>query len=378
MKSSLKCLIFSILFFSLTGSAFSQSDEILFRRYLISSGYNAAYYGVAFDAIFELDGPGAAGLPLIAGGVGFVIPLLSNSNKTVTSNTLLLTSHGQTLGWAHGAALATLIKGENDFESEENPKFTIFLAAASSIGLGITGHKLSKTKDWSEGRVAIYRHYGWVMPGTGVCTALAFSHNARVIAAADLVFGATGYLLADRVNRWHEFTRGEVRATQNLAVLNAALGFCIYADSEPYDDNVAGEPMWLLPAIGALAGTGLGHLWTKDANLSPQQGMTTLYASAGGAVIGLGVALMTDSEEFTPYYAIPYATSMIAYTITLESLKKKNRSVPALTDPNQKLSWNISFMPQNILMNNKIEQKGYMINGRYTGMQPLFAASCTF
>jgi hypothetical protein len=378
MKSLLKFLVSSILFVSLAGSAFSQSDEILFRRYLISSGYNAAYYGVAFDLIFELDGPGAAGLPLIAGGAGVVIPLLSNSTKTVTSNTLLLTSHGQTLGWAHGAALGAVINGYDAFGSDNRGKLTIFLAAATSIGMGITGHKLSKTKDWSEGRVAIYRHYGWVMPGTGVCAALAFSDDARVVGAADLVFGATGYLLADRVNSWHEFTRGEVRATQTLAVLNAALGFCIFAESEPYSGSASNEPMWLLPAVGALAGTGLGHLWTKDANFSIQQGMTTIYASAGGAIIGLGLALMIDSKEFTTYYAIPYVTSMAAYAITVESLKKKNRNVPALSDLNQKGNWNFAFMPQNVFVNNKIGQKGYMINGRYAGMQPLFAASCTF
>jgi len=374
MKKSLKCLISSILFFSLAGSIVAQSDEILFRRYLISSGYNAAYYGVAFDAIFEFDGPGAAGLPLITAGAGVIIPLLTNSTKTVTSNTLLLTSHGQTMGWAHGAALGLLINGEIYTNKD---KLTIFLAAATSAGMGVLGHKLSLTKDWSEGRVAMYRHYGWAMPGSGVCTALAFSEDARILGATELAFGAAGYLLADRVNRWHEFTRGEVRATQTLAILNAALGFCILVDSEAIEE-VADEPMWLVPAIGVLAGTGLGHLWTKDANLTLQQGMTTIYASAGGAIIGLGIALMIDSEEFTPYYAVPYATSMVAYTITLESLKKKNRSVSAISDLDQKGKWNFTFMPQNIFVNNRIEQSAYMINGRYVGMQPLFAASCTF
>lgn len=378
MKNAYRYLFVFVLLISTTGSAFSQSDEILFRRYLIISGWNGFYYGAAFDAIGEINGPGAAGIPVITAGLCALVPLITNSSRTVSSNTLLLTGHGQTLGWAHGASTAMIINGDEAFSSLNKSKFTIFMGAATSIGLGIVGHKLSLTKDWSEGRVAIYRHYGWAMPISGICLALTFSDDARLIGAVDLVSAGAGYLLADRVNRWNEFSRGDLRATQIFTALNGGLGLCIFLDSDPYDNYTSKESLWLLPAIGTLAGTGLSHLWLKDANLTPQQGMTTLYAAAGGAIMGLGVALIINSDNFTPYYVAPYICGVGAYTIAVESLMKKNRTLQSSSPVNQKGKWDFSFMPQNIYLNKMIESKGFIINGRQPVMQPLFAASLTF
>lgn len=370
-------MVFALFLSVVAQNTFAQSDEILFRRHILLSGYNGLYYGIAFDYIFDISGAAAAGLPVITAGTCAIVPLLTNSSRTITSNKLLLTSHGQSLGWAHGLALASLINGKTAFENESKSKFTVGLGALSSIGLGILGGSLAKNKDWSEGRVALYRHYGWVGPFTGFSLAAAFSDNPRVFGAAILAGGASGYLLADQVNKWNEFTRGEVRATQVLSAFNTALGYCIFADTEPDFNNDLNSTGWLYPAIGAIAGTGIGHLWLKGSNLTPAQGMTTAYAAGGGAVIGLGIALLTNSDKFTPYYALPYVTGMGAYVAAVEVLRKKNKTQAFLPSDN-KGKWDFSLMPQNLYLNNMIEQKGYMLNGRQVGMQPLFAASFTF
>lgn len=378
MKKVIRILFAAVLFFCvITQSTNAQSDDILFRRHLISSGWNALFYGVAGDIIFEIDGAAAAGLPLITAGAGVVIPLLANSSKTVTSNQLLLTSHGQTMGWAHGAALGFLINGNDAFDTEGKGKLTIGLAALGSMGLGILGNQLGKTKDWSEGQVALYRHYGWLMPFTGFSVCAAFSDDARVFGAADLASGAAGYLLAHQVYKWHEFTRGDIRATQALTAMNGALGYCIFIDSELDNEASFSRPGWLIPAAGMLAGTAAGHLWLKGANFTPQQGMTTIYAAAGGIIVGSGVALIVNSDDFTTNYLIPYGAGMAAYTFAVISLKKKNAGSAFL--PGSKAgNWDFAFMPQNLYLNNKIEQRGYMINGRQVGLQPLFAASLNF
>jgi len=83
--------------------------------------------------------------------------------------------------------------------------------------------------------VALYRQYGLNMPMTGAAISLAFSDDARVFGSSVLLFGAGSYLPADRVNRWHEFTRGEIRVAQALTALNGVLGLSIFIDSEPDD-----------------------------------------------------------------------------------------------------------------------------------------------
>jgi hypothetical protein len=379
MKKLVRLSVVFALLLSIAGQTLhSQSDEVLFRRHLIVSGWNGLLYGSAFDYIFGINGTAAAGLPIITAGACVAVPLFSNSSKTITSNQLMLSSHGQTLGWAHGFALGALINGNNAFETEGKAKLSVGLGAVTSIGLGILGNSLGKTKDWSEGRVALYRHYGWIMPATGFCVSAAFSDDYRFFGASDLVFAAGGYLLADQVNKWHEFTRGEVRATQVMAVMTGALGLCIFSDSQIDNDlSTFNRKGWLIPAVGTLAGTAAGHLWLKDSNLTASQGMTTVYAATAGVIIGIGIDLIASSDDFTLNYMIPYATGMGAFAFAVTKLKNKNAGQTSLR-LNKRGDFDFAFMPQNLLLNNKIEQNGFKLYGRQVGMQPLFAASFTF
>jgi hypothetical protein len=366
----------------------SAQDDILFRRYLISSGVTGMYYGIAFDLIFDVGDAAAAGLPIITAGASVLVPLLGNPEKRIDYDALVLKGHGKTIGWAHGFALATLIGGEDAWNSNDDPftsevedggnyKLTVALGALSSIGLGIVGNSLARNNDWSEGRVELYRHYGWVMPFTGICLAGSMSEEARLFGAADLLFGAAGYLIADKVNSWNEFTRGDVRSMQVFTVLNTGLGFGIMADKNDEPDSEFHRSDWLLPAFGAIAGTFIGQSWLKNAKLTPQQGLLTGYAAAGGAVIGLGIALMTESSEPTPYYLIPYVTGMGAYAYTVERLRKRNSTQASFSERN-KNSFNLSLMPQNLFLNKRFQNNGYLVNGRMVGLQPVFAASLSF
>jgi hypothetical protein len=105
--------------------------------------------------------------------------------------------------------------------------------------------------------------------------------------------------------------------------------------------------------------------------------MTTVYAASGGALIGLGIALLINSDQVTPWYLIPYATGLGSFTLAVEMLKKRNATQAFLPVKN-KGSWNFALMPQNLYLNNKMQNNGFMTNGRLVGMQPVFAASLTF
>ena len=374
MNRKSKFSIVSVLALFIIVQTTRAQDDILFRKSLVNSGINGFFYGVAIDIIAESHGGASAGIPVIAAGVSALIPLVTNSTKTITPNSLVLSAHGKAIGWLHGFSLSTLIGGENAW-NRDNYKLTVGLGAVSSISLGMIGNSLGKNTDWKEGQVALYRHYGWVMPMSGISFLVAISDEPRLWGASDLIFGAGSYFLADKVYKNYPYTRGDVRSLQVLSILNGGLGLGILSDLSSRDEFSRGN--LIFPAVGILSGTLIGQAWLKKANLTSKQGIQTAYAATGGALLGFGIALLVQSDNLTPYYVIPYVTGLAAYGIALESMKKKNREAAYFSDK-KKNNWDIAFMPQNLFLNSKIQNKGYFINGNFVGMQPLFSASIKF
>ncbi|MFH0842691.1 MAG: hypothetical protein V1903_08735 [Bacteroidota bacterium] len=380
MKQKLRfsLTLFVIVLLAAKPAYSQQSDEMLFYKHLAMSAWNGIYYGLSAVHIAEIqDNKAQVALPIITAGTLALVPLFTNETRTITSNQLLLAGHGQLVGWAHGGALALLINGEDSFD-EGKSKLTVGLAALGSIGLGITGRYLANTKEWSEGRAALYRLYGIAAPLTGASISLMFSDDARVVAGSVLITAAGGYLLADRINSWNEFTRGEIRATQALTLMNGLLGVCILADIEP---DASPDASFIIPALAIAGGTAWGHAWHKGSNLTPQQGMTTIYAAGLGSLVGVGLAILfnpDDSEFNASYYLLPYATGMATYSFALMRQKSKNAALGYIPADKGSGSWDFALMPQNFWLNNKLTGKTDLLNKGYFGMQPLFSATCTF
>lgn len=380
MKSKIRLSVYVVLIFSFAGrpALAQQSDEMLFYKHIAMSAWNGVYYGLAADHIFEIDDfKAATAIPIITAGTLALIPLFTNEDKAITSNQLLLTGHGQLIGWAHGGSLALLINGDNSFDQGKS-KLTVGMAALGSTGLGIAGRQLANRMDWSDGRVALYRHYGIAAPLAGASTCLMFSDDVRALAGSILLSGAGSYFLADRVNSWNEFTRGEIRATQALTLMNGLLGVCILADIEPEDvPNAA----FVLPVLGIAGGTAWGHFWLRGSNLTPQQGLTTLYSAGLGSLIGLGLAILFNPEDAdfnASYYLLPYAAGLGTYSFALWKLKSKNAALGYTPPDRSRAAWDFAFMPQNIWLNNRMPESNSLLNTGYHGMQPLFSATCTF
>ena len=369
-KFSIVSIIVLLALIQTTGA----QDDILFRKHLVNSGINGFFYGFAIDIIADANSGAAAGIPLVAAGASVLFPLMTNSTKTITPNSLVLSTHGKAIGWLHGFALSTLIGGENAWNNN-NYKLTVGLGAISSISLGILGNSLGKKTNWTEGQVALYRHYGWFMPASGILIMAAITDESRLWGASDLIFGAGSYFLANKIYMNYQYSRGDVRSLQVLSVLNGGLGLGILTDLSSRKEFSRND--LIFPALGILSGTFIGQAWLKNANLTPRQGIQTAYAATGGAVLGFGIALITQSDNATPYYVIPYITGLGAYAVALESMKKKNREVVYSNDK-KKNNWDFAFMPQNLFLNSKLQNKGYYINGNYFGMQPLFSASLKF
>jgi hypothetical protein len=267
--------------------------------------------------------------------------------------------------------LGLLFTGASGDESDG--KIIAGLATASSLAFGRIGYSLGKTKDWSQGRVSLYRHYGWLMSLEGVALMGAISSDSpRLYAFGSIVGGVGGYLLANRVADRNNYTRGDVTSITTLTFLNAGLGIGIMSDI-----NTSSNAVLLIPAALAMTGTLAGQAWMKNARLTNQQGRNIALATAGGAVVGLGFSVILFSEGSSANYILPYITGLATYSFVAATYRKKN---PEALSTGKKSSNgpHFSFMPQNILINNKMVSSGkYHPGGRFN-MLPAFAATISF
>jgi hypothetical protein len=325
-------------------------------------------YGSSTAAIFEMREGGAIALPLLTAGASTLIPVLSIKDKNVSYNSLALSLHGKSVGAMQGAALSVLLSGDNF----EEGKLILGLSTISSIALGRIGYNLGRDKDWSRGRVALYSHYGLLMPLEGLAIAFAMeSEDPRVYGGASLLFGAGGYLIAERIANRYDFTLGDVRATSTLSTLHTVLGFFILGDKSSYQaSNI------LFPAAGALGGTLLGHVWLKDARLTNQQGRNVALATTAGAVSGLGLIALMNPESITPYYITGYIAGLSMYAVMVGKYKQGNNV--KLSVDNDEKRWDINFMPQNILLNQKIAPYAFSNPQKRVTFLPAFSASVKF
>ena len=243
-------------------------ERSMYTRYLVTSGLFGALYGGAAVAVFEVGEGAAAGIPLLTAGLSVLIPVMTIKDKVVPYNSLALSNHGKLAGGLQGVALGALITGDN----VEDGKLIFAIATASSIGMGRLGYSLGKNKPWSQGRAALYSYYGILMPLEGLALDAAFQvEDPRIWGLTSLAFGAGGYLIANQIANKNDFTRGDITATGTLATLNGLLGLLILTDIEENSGEISPGQI-MIPAIGALGGTLIGHVWLRDAQTDHSAG----------------------------------------------------------------------------------------------------------
>jgi hypothetical protein len=348
-------------------------ERSFFSRYLATSGVFGYFYGWATIGVFGIESEGfLVGFPFLTAGASALLPLITIKDRYVSPNSLQLSLYGKSMGAFQGAALGVLFTGEN---AGDNPELILGLATLTSIGLGHYGFHLGKVKPWSQGRVALYTHYGTLIPIDGLALLAAFQSESPSLYAATFMGGnVLGYYIADKVADKYDYTKGDITSTQTLAFLNAGLGFGLIPSSH-YEGDFASSDL-LLPALGALGGTIAGHFWLKDARLSNQQGRNTALAAAGGAVIGLGATALFTPESPNPYFLMSYATGMTTYALIVSKYKKQNQASSWLNE--KPTRWNISLMPQNIFLNKEIASRAIAHPEKRNYMLPAFSASLTF
>ncbi len=334
------------------------------------------YYGASLAAIFDLSDAAVAGIPLVTGGLWMLGPAFNPKKyEGITESTMRAANTGKILGLVNGGSLGIALAGDSD----ENYKVILALSTIGSITLGEIAFQTQKKKNISGGKIEIIRHYGFL--GTGVGGALLAAtntDNAHLIGVGLLTGGISGMLIGNKVANKYDYTRGDVDALSSLGVISAGIGFAVIANALENNSEVS-NAILLVPASTAIAGTWIGQRQVRNVHLTKKQGSTINLSSAGGALVGLGGAILVNSDSPTAWIAIPSTCALIAHQIVFNRYKKDNRekNLQGENSRNRKLDFSMKLMPENYFVNKNTPQR-FIADPRLAASSPLVNMTLKF
>ncbi len=303
------------------------------KKYRLYNGLYGFIYGAALIPVLGIEDQSLSfGLPFLMAGGSLLLPVINpDKYENMSYSSVLLNRHGKFFGLIDGAALSFVLFGT---EEDASGRAALGLAIAGSIGLGEIGFQLGKKKNWSEGKISSYTHYSVVslLFASGLYGSFAGDFNGRLYGGIVLGSQAAGYLLANSLYKKYNFTRGDILSSGSFTFFSTLLGIGLIGQIESSDD----QRKILLPTAALLGGSILSHSLTRNRNLTASQGWKLNYAAGAGALIGLGTALIINSEEPTLYFLLPAAGGLIGWGAMLKSVSKsgstsRNRSDATLS-----------------------------------------------
>lgn len=312
------------------------------KRFLLNNGIYGFGYGLAIDGIFMFEGTGAFALPFVTSGISMLMPVINKSRyENLTYSTIMLSSHGKFVGILHGAAISFAAFGDSPETAE-----ILIPMMAMSIGLGEIGFNMSRKYQWSEGRVATYEYYGILGPFLA-STALIASHaeHARPYGIAIPVSAIAGYVIADKVYKKYQFTRGDMLAASGFSLLSIGAGLGMVP--------LRHEEDLLAPMLAVAAGTIINHAILSRKHLTVRQGWNVNYLAGAGAIIGMGAAVLTKSQPQNVYFLLPASGGFIGWFSSLHAQTKIPRGSTGITCP-RRTTCSFQFTPENYFLQKQL------------------------
>ncbi|MFC2125451.1 hypothetical protein ACFLU5_11635 [Bacteroidota bacterium] len=313
------------------------------KKYLMYNGLYGFLYGMGLVAIIEPMDATVLAIPLATTGLGLLWPVLNSKRyESIPYNSVLLARHGKFMGGIHGLAVGLSAFGT---ESTYSGKGIVALGILGSMAGSEIGYQMGKRKDWTEGRVATYKHYGVLIPLLNFFT-LAGSRvdDPRIYGGATLISGAAGYWIGDKVADHFDNTRGDILALGSFTALSSMLTIA-FIDFDRTTDI-------FVPISGAIAGTVAGHIILKNKKLTAKEGWRVNYVTGAGVLLGLGIAVITssESEHHAPFLILPAVGGGLGwYGMLNSSLNERGNSTTSDTSKWSYLS--VDFTPENYYFN---------------------------
>jgi len=333
------------------------------------------WYGTSVVLIADVEGPAAAGIPLITGGLWLMGPVINPKKyEGITQSTVRASSTGKFLGLLYGFSLGAAIGGD----SENTDKLLLGFSTVGSIALGEVGFQLQKKRNYTDGQIEMTRHYGVLGPWVGLSLFGATNiDNVHLAGTSLLVGGIGGIMIGNKVSKNYDYTRGDVDAIQSLTWISTGLGVTLMAES--FDENEE-SALLLIPAAGSVLGTVFAQKSVKGAHFTKKQGSTISLSTAGSALIGLGVVTLLESEHPSVWFGVPSAFALLTHQLLFHKYKRENLlgGFQGRDRRKHKFQFAMNVTPENYFINQKLSVREYNPRTNAQIANPLVKLKLTF
>lgn len=328
----------------------SELQEFTWRpKDRVHNGLYGFYYGATLAAVTKAGSGLAGGLPLMAAGLWQLGPVINPKKyEGIGPSTMRAAGTGKILGLGYGLGLGLAIGGNTSSTGD----LMLGLSTLGSIGLGEAAFQIQKRKNYSDGRIELIRHYGFLGPAVGLASVLATSNSNSNLAGTSIVVGGIGGLiLGNQAAKKYNYTVGDVDAISSLTWIYAGGGFAFVGES--VQDGNRSQGLLLLPAVTAISGTLLGQRMVRGANLTTRQGSMINLASGGAALIGLGAVTTAKAQSLGVIIGVPSALALVAHQLVFHSFKTKNLQQKIQLGSNTKypVHFSLHVAPENYFAN---------------------------
>src|SRR5262249_608939 len=140
------------------------------------------------------------------------------------------------------------------------------------------------------------------------------------------------------------------------------------------------KSLYLIPAATSIAGTLIGQKSVRNAHLTDQQGSTLNLATAGSALVGLGVVAMTKTETPAVWVGVPTACALITYEILVNKYKTENmtKGLRGYLDRDKKYDLSLKVSPESYFLNKQLQVKDYSPQQFAALQNPIVKLTLTF
>jgi hypothetical protein len=340
---------------------------------------NALYgvwYGASLAVITDMDGAAAAGIPLITGGAWLLGPVINPKKyEGINFSTVRAGNTGKFLGLIYGASLGAVIGGG----SSESDKWVIGGSTVGSIALGEIAFQLQKKKNLTDGHIEMFRHYGVLGPWVGfsAITALGGEDNPNIVGASLLAGGTVGLMIGNSAAKKYDYTRGDVDAITSLTWISTGVGLTVVAR---YLEEGESEGLILIPAAGSIVGTFLGQKAVRGARFTKKQGSALNLATAGAALVGIGIVAVAEAESPAVVIGVPTGLALLTHEIVFRSYKRSNlqKTLEGRTGRRRNYHFSMKFTPENYFFNQQIPVRRYSPEAYTQLINPMFKFKLSF
>ena len=297
----------------------SGRPTVLWTTTLLGTAYYGTAFGlVAFGDSFG-DGPVTSALPyLFAGSAGYFIPYLLTMNTTVTQGDAVLMQNALAQGIGVGWGLTSVILGDKIVDGD-NYRIGFGLSILTGIGGTVAAYKFSRSHNLGVGHADVIGTSSLFGGLTGLMTAFTVlgstdftgSEWVRIIPASALIGSAAGVMLGHAAAKAQPYSAGDADVYRLSGLIGAALPYCVSSAA-----SFSGDPeiVTALTAMTTVAGLYVGDRLVKGKDYSPEEGNYISLGTVGGALLGLGLAVMVEADEFFPLMVLGGGTAGFALT----------------------------------------------------------------